>query len=99
MADVEANVGVMTDFAGGDGETITFKVNPQVRGCQLVSEGFDFEDATVTARPIGTADYVAVATTGMNKTCAISDERRLIMFDRVRIGGLTASSYKVGAFQ
>jgi len=99
MADLEANVGVMTNFAGGDGETITFKVNPQVRGCQLVSEGFDFSAATVTARPIGTADYVTVATTGMGKTCAITDLVRIIMFDRVRIGGLSASSYKVGAFQ
>jgi len=66
-------------------------------GFQISADGFDIEDATITALPTGSTQAAPVTVEGEPGSAASGGKG--LMAQSVTIGGLTAGDYHVAVYQ
>lgn len=95
MATINAVSGVVTPFASGD--TVVIALNPNIQEFQLVAQGFDLDDATITATPLGAIAAQAVDFPEPVGITAVVNEFRCTA---VTISGITgAGPFAIAAYQ
>ena len=96
MADFPGKIGIMNTYPGV-GNTMTFKLNPELKECQLVAEGFLLSSTTVTVLPAIGDEAETLTMTDMKKTCSVADLTKSIAMRSITIGGMTTG--KIGVLQ
>lgn len=93
MAIVTATVGKKRAFSGGADVVVCSLQQINRNGVQIIADGFDIEDATVTVVLPGDVEQepTELETTG-NKTCIVG---RNFSMKAIKVSGLTAGSYEI----